>query len=114
MGTGLDRVAGGAGSDTFIFTSTTQSPTTSIDVISDFTAGADVIVFQDMLSGTFNWMGTSSSAMTFSNSGSSQAYFRTSNSTLYVDSDGNGVADMAVKLESVVPTTLSAADFSWL
>jgi Ca2+-binding RTX toxin-like protein len=109
-GTGSDTITGGAGADQFVFTAANQSGVGTADVITDFVSGTDKLVFQGLLTGgSFTYDGTAA----FTNTGHSQARFDDSTHTLEIDVDGDGTADMEIKLNGKVSTDITASDFTW-
>lgn len=112
-GTGVDRLKGGNGPDVFVFRAVADSPVAAPDTIRDFTplGATDVIAFQGLLHGTFQFRGGAGAA--FLADGNSQARFNDATKILEVDTDGNGSPDMAIRLEGVLLAALSAADFTW-
>jgi Ca2+-binding RTX toxin-like protein len=116
FGYGQDSVTGGTGADSFVFTDVAQSAyststTAPIDVILDFIVGTDTLVFEGLESGTFNYLG-SSTTFTSGNT-NSEAYFVNSTDRLYVDVNGDNVADMIIKLTGINYDDLSLSDFEW-
>jgi Ca2+-binding RTX toxin-like protein len=108
-GTGADEMTGGAARDLFIFRATADSSAAAPDHVTDFAAGLDDLVFQGMLQGSFAWRGSGG----FTGSGNSEARFVAASSTVLVDVDGNGTAEMAVDLTGGSLAGLSAKDFIW-
>ena len=110
-GVGNDLLTGGAGADAFVFLATNNGT----DTISDFnslnggTSTGDVLRFDDLLTGTFAYLGGGS----FTASGNTQA--RVSGSQVLVDTDGNGTTDITINLTGLTSATqLSAGDFLFL
>jgi Ca2+-binding RTX toxin-like protein len=128
-GTGADSLTGAGGSDIFA-ESLTSSTNSSMDTVSDFTTGADVIQINVGTTTT-----TTDNVYDFTNKGAvttnadalsllsgfgapvattvriGQYVFNTATNTMLMDSDGNGMmqsGDFAVKLSNV--TALAAAD----
>ena len=109
-GTGVDTWTGGAGTDLFIFTAADQSPTGTPDVITDFVPGTDTLVFQGLLTGSFNYLGASALEV---DAGHSQARFDDTTDVLKVDIGGDGTADMEIQLTGKSASQLSAGNFDW-
>jgi Ca2+-binding RTX toxin-like protein len=109
-GEGRDEMTGGAGEDHFLYTAIADSAVGSKrDVITDFDAADDTLVFQSMLQGTFQWRDTGALVA----GTDSQARYAATG-IVQVDVDGNGVVDMEIKLANAKPTTsLTALDFLW-
>jgi Ca2+-binding RTX toxin-like protein len=113
-GAANDQLVGGAGADEFRYTSTNSG----LDTIHDFSGVADLaggtgqgdkLAFVGLLSGTFAYIAGGS----FSAAGNSQARFAGAN-ILQVDTNGNGVVDITIKLDNfTAPTQLVNADFLW-
>ena len=106
-GAGVDTLTGGDGIDRFVYTATTDTG----DVIVDFNASADLLVFSGLLTGAFSFVGAHGNA--FAGGGNSSARFNDTTKLLEVDTDGDAAADMSVTLKGVELANLSAADFSW-
>ena len=110
-GVGNDLLTGGEGADAFVFLATNNGT----DTISDFnglnggTSTGDVLRFDDLLTGTFAYLGSGS----FTASGNTQA--RVSGSQVLLDVDGNGTTDITINLTGLTSATqLSASDFLFL
>jgi Ca2+-binding RTX toxin-like protein len=103
-GAGNDLLVGGAGSDDFRFKALSDGR----DTISDFnSAQGDVLVFANLLHGTFSYRGTAA----FTASGNSEARFE--GGTVLCDIDGNGIANITIVLTGITAATqLTAADFA--
>jgi serralysin len=106
-GTGRDTIFGGADADVFQFYAVTDSPIgTDSDVIRDFQVGVDEIDLSG-LPQTLTYVGTGP------HSGGGTASLRhTTNATtttVLIDSDGNGSADMRIILSGSL--ALTAGDF---
>ncbi len=107
-GLGKDVLTGGAGSDVFRFTKVVQSPNTNQrDVIKDFSQGEDVIDLANIAPGVLSFIGGGA----FSGAGQGEARIAVSagNSLVRIDRDGDGVADMLIKVNNI--STLDAFDF---
>jgi Ca2+-binding RTX toxin-like protein len=107
-GAGADMLTGGAGADRFTYRAASDSLPTAPDRITDFQAGTDDLVFIGMQRGLFAYVGTGA----FTPDGNSEARLVTATSTLLVDVNGDGRADMAIVLGGSI-ATLSAKDFIW-
>ena len=112
-GTGNDTLTGGAGADTFIFTAL-DVKTYTTDTITDFTRGMDKIDLSQIDAKTatitrddaFNFIGTTA----FHHIAGELRYdVANGTTTVYADTNGDGLADFALILKSL--TTLSATDF---
>ncbi|MGL6338313.1 MAG: M10 family metallopeptidase C-terminal domain-containing protein, partial [Waterburya sp.] len=112
-GAGSDTLVGGQNSDIFAYLVANDSLVSQRDLITDFTLGTDKL-----------WLNFAAFAPTeilsVNNIGEANVYFDGSSikvafsaaeSTLYVDSSLQGVADMAITLQNV--TSLSLADFTF-
>lgn len=104
-GQGNDTLTGGGGADRFLYTARNQGG----DTITDFDAAGDLLVFQGLLRGSFDFRG----AGAFLVDGQSQARFVEGLRQMQVDVDGNGVTDIAITLQGVSLAQLSARDFLW-
>ena len=114
-GVGSDRLTGGADADTFDFNVASHSRGSTIDTITDFELGLDLIDFTtldaDGNSGTldsFMFVGTAA----FSGTAGELRYDNTSvagQTRILADIDGNGAADMEIRLTGSY--TLSTDDF---
>lgn len=105
---GLDTLAGNSGADTFQFASTGQD----LNRITDFTQGSDTLDFSridadesSLVNNDFLWGGAHNGAeansITFHISGNT--------TTVFVDVDGDALADMTLTLTGAI--TLTASDF---
>ncbi|MDO9710536.1 beta strand repeat-containing protein [Paracraurococcus lichenis] len=108
-GGGIDLVTGGKGADHFVFLAAGDSPVTTPNSIQDFQPGVDRLVFQGLLTGSFAWLG----GAPFTGGGNTQARFVAASQTLQMDLNGDGTADMAVRLTGGLPAGFSASDFAW-
>jgi hypothetical protein len=111
MGLGADTITGGSGADEFIFTSAAQSDGTTVkDIITDFSSGDDMLTFSGLSGGTstLNYLGDDA---TLTSTSHSQAYFDTTNNELVIDVNGDGTADMKIKLTGL--TTFDSSDINW-
>jgi Ca2+-binding RTX toxin-like protein len=110
-GAGNDMLSGGPGADNFVY----DGAGNGSDIITDFSGttafagGAgqgDKLVFEHLLHGAFQYRGGSA----FLANGNSQA--RVQGAQVRVDTDGNGVSDIAITLTGLNnPTQLVAGDF---
>ncbi|WP_158292022.1 beta strand repeat-containing protein [Paracraurococcus ruber] len=108
-GGGADLMTGGKGADQFVFLAVGDSTVAAPSWIQDFQVGVDKLVFQGLLTGSFAWLGGGA----FTAGGNTQARLATTTQTLQLDLDGDGAADMAVRLGGSTLTGLSASDFIW-
>jgi hypothetical protein len=106
---GIQGVSGGTGADQFIWTNASQSTNAATDIIYDFTTGTDKLVFDGLLTGTFDYVGNGA----FTSGGHTEARFVNASNTLQMDLDGNGTVDMEVKMNLVQWDDLSENDFSF-
>ncbi|HYG47042.1 MAG TPA: M10 family metallopeptidase C-terminal domain-containing protein [Allosphingosinicella sp.] len=112
---GADILSGGGGTDIFRYDSTADSNSASRDQILDFTPGTDKIDLSRIDARTnlagdqaFTWIG--SGAFTGS-AGQLRAVQQGGNWILEGDTNGDGVADLAIQLTLQGPNPLSASDF---
>ena len=126
-GAGADDMTGGAGTDVFVFVTSTDSTMSDADTVRDFTAGIDKLDFSFL--STFYYLGEAKSydeALArlhpsytgpddvFHSKMSSMAFLDTTSSTLYVDLNGDGALskeDMAINLNLIGDNKLSSYDF---
>ena len=111
-GSGLDTLTGGAGADFFDYNSTSESRTSSIDVITDFIQGQDKIDLFTIDADTstagnqnFTWITTAFTGV----AGQLRAFASGVTTRIVGDVDGNGSIDFEIRLDDLVP--LIAADF---
>ncbi|MDZ4045617.1 MAG: hypothetical protein U1E32_07540, partial [Rhodoglobus sp.] len=98
-------LTGGGGIDTFRFTAAHQSGTDSAaDTITDFVSGTDELVFT--LGGSMTFIGN-----TAFGSVANEVRFDTGTKTLQIDTNGNGSADIEIKLTGT--TNIVAGDITW-
>lgn len=110
-GPGIDRMTGGGGADTFYYQSVNDSPAGSPDVITDFNAAAgDRIHLADLVWPLLTYIGGHNNP--FSAGSFTEIRFNDTTKILEIDIDGNGAADMEIKLEGVALGDLNAAAFS--
>ncbi|MGC1497336.1 MAG: calcium-binding protein [Sulfitobacter sp.] len=108
-GQGLDIIFGGPGADTFVYLTESDSPddNSARDIIQDFEAGDDIIDFTAFAG--LSYAGTTA----FSGTGPS-FYVSDPNVIgrvkIFVDTDGDGTADMKIILNNVT-TALTEDDF---
>ncbi len=104
-GAGNDILTGGPdGENDFIFANTNVG----IDTITDFNTSdlhGDRLVFRGLLHGNFSYLGMAA----FTAGGNSEALF--AGGQLFVDTDGNGAADITVTLTGVNASQLHTSDF---
>ncbi len=101
--------AGAAGTDSFVYTAIVESPVVGGDVIIDFDATADRLVFEGLLHGTFAFLG----AAGFTGLGKSEARFDDATELLSVDLDGDSATDMGITLVRVALANLDLSNFRW-
>ncbi len=109
-GGGSDRLTSGLGNDDFRYFSSGDSALSARDVITDFLAGSDDIDLSALATApnSFTFRGTSA----FAGSGQQVRFFQTkstNSTTVEVDSNGDGSADMAITLLGL--HTLTSSDF---
>ncbi|MCP5074605.1 MAG: calcium-binding protein, partial [Rhodobacteraceae bacterium] len=101
-GMGRDKLYGGLDADTFLFTKAAQSKNDSTaDTIKDFELGIDSIDLSGVSVGTLVFIGSGA----FSGTQGEVQVTGASNSTVLVDVDGDGTADMKIVVSSVVGLT---------
>ena len=105
---GADRITGGSGNDSFLYTSITDSTSISHDTFTDFGSG-DKFVLQ--ISGTagqsFSFLG----ANNFTSDTSKVEARQNNDGNLEIDVTGSGSLDMFVDIDNTV--TLSASNFDF-
>lgn len=102
-GKGNDILTGGSGGDLFRF-----DRGEGVDTVSDFTSGLDGLHFENLLHGEFAYRGAAS----FTASGNSEARF--AGGQVLVDIDGNGIADITIKMTGITSASqLHASDFAF-
>ncbi|MCB0187932.1 MAG: calcium-binding protein, partial [Caldilineaceae bacterium] len=112
-GAGADSLTGGLGADSFRFTSTTDAGTGAAkDTISDFSQGqGDKIDLSAMNLGTIYLMGTTG----FTSTGAAELRWSVAggDTTLQLDTDGDGTANLEILLQSFDATAppMTTADF---
>ncbi len=121
-GRGMDRLTGGAGNDSFLFSSVTESgiSATSSEVITDFVRGQDKINLSaidaftgSVLNDSFVWRGTSA----FSDAANGEVRFQkvdnaglTNDYTMvWIDNDADAGVEMAIRLTGLYD--LAQTDF---
>lgn len=114
-GAGVDVLAGGSGNDTFRFSATGDSTLAAFDRIVDFSSG-DRIDLSAIDANTANGSGvdrfTFIGAGAFSGSaGELRAEFDGSKWAIQGDTDGDGVADLAIVVYTTGNHQISASDF---
>ncbi|MDD2869881.1 calcium-binding protein, partial [Neomegalonema sp.] len=113
-GRGRDFLYGDSGSDLFVFRSALDSgaTTATADVIGDFTRGQDLIDFSAFdadpsVAGRQGFTGLIAANAAFTTAG--QLRFDAATGTLYGNTDSDGAAEFAIRLEGV--TALADSDF---
>ncbi len=107
-GDGRDVMFGGENADQFVFFTNTESVVgSSRDVIRDFVRGLDVINLEQLIPGTFAFLGTAA----FTGTDEEVRYVVTAggSAVVQIDVNGDGVRDMEI-LVAQVPT-LTVSDF---
>lgn len=112
-GLGRDTMTGGVDEDTFIFNAISDSRANNADIIIDFDAGTDLIDLS-MIDANLSLGGDQ--AFTFNAGGAPTntvgeiwATASGSDTIIFVDQDGDGIADMGITLEDT--TGVTAGDF---
>ncbi|HYE26712.1 MAG TPA: M10 family metallopeptidase C-terminal domain-containing protein [Allosphingosinicella sp.] len=118
-GLAADTLAGGGGADTFLYRSTAESGRDTIDRILDFTPGTDKIDLSGIDANTlaagdqaFSWIGSNA----FTGAGAASAgelRFYELLGSIWVEGDtnGDGVADMIIALNTPGVTPVAQSDF---
>jgi VCBS repeat-containing protein len=119
-GAGNDRITGGGGADilnadqnndTFVYAATSDSTFANADLIKNFTVGNDKIDLSALGTFTFH-AGDSGNGSALGSHQVGVHYDAGSNATfVYVDTDGVAGADMVIKLDGDLSSTLSVSDF---
>ncbi len=105
-GMGKDKLYGGDDADVFLFTKAAQSKNDSTaDKIQDFELGIDTIDLSAVAAGTLTFI----AGAAFSGTQGEVQVTGATNSTVLVDVDGDGTADMKISVIGV--TGMSAGDF---
>jgi Ca2+-binding RTX toxin-like protein len=111
-GAGADTMTGGAGADTYIYTASSDSGTASdsFDIITDFDVSADKFDLTALLANdTFDFVAAEGGA--FTGTGAEVRWDKDGGATLIeIDINGDGTADMKIKLDDSVD--LTASNFS--
>lgn len=104
---GADQLTGGTGADRFEFQNLADSTVTAADTITDFNGTEDLIIMTPL---QFTASQTFIGSAAFSATGGAELQVTTTAGvqTLQVDANGDGTADMAIK---VIGTALAADDF---
>ena len=104
---GTDRLTGGTGADRFVFDNLADSTVAAADTITDFNGAEDLIMLAPL---QFTASQTFIGSAVFSATGGAELRVTTAAGvqTLQVDANGDGTADMAIK---VIGTALAADDF---
>ncbi|MCP5072845.1 MAG: calcium-binding protein, partial [Rhodobacteraceae bacterium] len=105
-GMGKDKLYGGDDADVFLFTKAAQSKNDSTaDKIQDFELGLDTIDLSGVAAGTLTFI----AGAAFSGTQGEVQVTGATNSTVLVDVDGDGIADMKISVIGV--TGLAEGDF---
>lgn len=109
-GLGTDILTGGTGNDIFMFRNAAESTVTEYDTITDFRTG-DLIDLSNVYGGTLTYRG----ATDFTHSAGEVHVESHDNGVLVsLDLDGNGVADMALYLDHLAVSNLSATGANFI
>ncbi len=106
-GLGQDTMTGGSGADVFIFNAISDSWDNNRDTITDFETGTDHIDLS-MIDANLSLTLNEDSAPT-NTAGEIWATMSGSDTIIFVDQDGDGIADMGITLEDT--TGVTAGDF---
>ncbi len=102
-GSGRDVMIGGVGNDTFVFNNVTDSTNNSNRDEVRFYDSGDIFDFEAVIGGTLDFIGSAN----FSGTGSELRVKEGTggNSTIYVDADGDGSADMKILVRNTLGLT---------
>jgi len=108
-GLGADVLIGGTGADVFVFQTLADSAMGRADTIADFVRGQDLIDLSELGLTNLRWRG----AQGFTKEGQPELRIIPTADALRLrlDADGDGVADMEIRLVGL--TDLAEADFIW-
>ncbi|MCA3353183.1 MAG: M10 family metallopeptidase C-terminal domain-containing protein, partial [Roseomonas sp.] len=101
-----DRLTGGAGADRFMYSADDMATPSAMDVILDFQAGSDILVFSSIdtnasLAGDQAFAFRNS--LSFSASGIAEIRWYQSGGNTFVQADmGDGVADITLQIQGLV------------
>ena len=98
-GAGQDRLTGGSGADVFVFELSSDSVVGQADKLRDFKSGTDRI---DLSAIDANTGLAGNQAFEWQTSGTGAASLWVKSGYLYGDTDGNGIADLAIQIGSAV------------
>jgi Ca2+-binding RTX toxin-like protein len=111
---GADTLKGGGGNDVFQYVKTTESTSASRDTILDFSAGDKInlggIDANSLVAGNNGFNFIASAAFT-NQAGQLRAYQADGGWIVEGDTDGNGVADLVILVQTVGGHALGTADF---
>jgi Ca2+-binding RTX toxin-like protein len=108
-GDGNDVLTGGSGADKFIYT----TDTSGVDTITNFSGQAaqgDDLVFDNLLTGTFSYIG---SGVFTGGSDNTEARFQ--GGQVFMDTDGDGVSNITITLTGITTAAqLNVNDFVFI
>nr|WP_246514598.1 M10 family metallopeptidase C-terminal domain-containing protein [Neoroseomonas soli] len=108
-GAGRDHLVGGRSADLFMYTAIAQSSAAAPDTIVSFNAQeGDMLAFVGMGSG-FRWRG----ALPFTAAGGAEGRFDEATTTLRIDFNGDGEAEMAFHLPGLPSTGFDPHSIIW-
>ena len=106
-GAGADTLKGETGADTFVYRAISDSTTTVVDTIADFSgADGDKIDISLLVQGTFAYLGAAAFSV---NTGNTQARFDDAGNQLQIDVNGSGTADMFINMTAVTVATFGSS-----
>lgn len=104
-GTGKDILKGSAGADVFVFADGDSATNNRRDVIRDFQSGTDSIDLSGVVDSDADFI----RGRVFSGDGNAEINYRSS--VLWVDQDGDGTADLSVRIANGSSISLGDLDF---